>query len=213
MIAPDKADASAASCRCSRNKIACEERLMKAYREEGFPITIVRPSLTYGETLVPLVMNSWAEMSYTAVDRMLRGQKVIVPGDGSSLWGITHNTDFAKGFIGLLGHEQAIGDAFHITTDEVLTEFLNALAEGGEHLRTQAVRMVRQIQSNSGVTVLPQSRDSFLRALDLYKQRPDKNYSLTDCVSMNAMRAENITDTLTNDHGFEQEGFTVLIKQ
>jgi nucleoside-diphosphate-sugar epimerase len=105
----------------SRNKIACEERLMKAYREEGFPFTIVRPSLTYGETLVPLVMNSWAEMSYTAVDRMLRGQKVIVPGDGTSLWGITHNTDFAKGFIGLLGHEQAIGDAFHITTDEVLT--------------------------------------------------------------------------------------------
>lgn len=105
----------------SRKKIACEERLMRAYREEGFPITIARPSLTYGETLVPLVMNSWAEMSYTAVDRMLRGHKVIVPGDGSSLWGITHNTDFAKGFVGLLGHEQAIGHAFHITTDEVLT--------------------------------------------------------------------------------------------
>jgi nucleoside-diphosphate-sugar epimerase len=105
----------------SRNKIACEERLMKAYREEGFPITIVRPSLTYGETLVPLVMNSWAEMSYTAVDRMIRGQKVVVPGDGTSLWVITHNTDFAKGFVGLLGHEQAIGHAFHITSDEVLT--------------------------------------------------------------------------------------------
>src|SRR6476660_3384202 len=105
----------------SRNKIACEERLMKAYREEGFPITIVRPSLTYGETLIPLVMNSWAEMSYTAVDRMIRGKKLIVPGDGSSLWVITHNTDFAKGFVGLLGHEQAIGHAFHITSDEVLT--------------------------------------------------------------------------------------------
>src|SRR6476620_3077104 len=105
----------------SRNKIACEERLMKAYREEGFPITIVRPSLTYGETLVPLVMNSWAEMSYTAVDRMIRGEKVVVPGDGTSLWVRTHNTDFAKGLVGLLGHEQAIGHAFHITTDEVLT--------------------------------------------------------------------------------------------
>ena len=105
----------------SRNKIACEERLMKAYREEGFPITIVRPSLTYGETLVPLVMNSWAELSYTAVDRMVRGEKVVVPGDGTSLWVITHNTDFAKGLIGLLGHEQAIGQAFHITSDEVLT--------------------------------------------------------------------------------------------
>ena len=105
----------------SRNKIACEERLLKAYREQGFPITIVRPSLTYGETLIPLVINSWAELSYTVVDRMLRGQKVIVPGDGSSLWVITHDSDFAKGFVGLLGHEQSIGHAFHITTDEVLS--------------------------------------------------------------------------------------------
>jgi nucleoside-diphosphate-sugar epimerase len=105
----------------SRNKIACEERLMKAYREDGFPVTIVRPSLTYGETLIPLVLNSWAEMSYTAVDRMLRGDELIVPGDGTSLWVITHNSDFAKGFVGLLGNEQAIGHAFHITSDEVLT--------------------------------------------------------------------------------------------
>jgi nucleoside-diphosphate-sugar epimerase len=104
----------------SRNKIACEERLMQAYREDGFPVTIVRPSLTYGETLVPLVLNSW-QKSYTAVDRMLRGQKLIVPGDGSSLWVITHNTDFAKGLVGLLGHSQAIGHAFHITSDEVMT--------------------------------------------------------------------------------------------
>jgi len=105
----------------SRNKIACEERLLKAYRDEGFPITIVRPSLTYGETLIPLVINSWAERSYTVVDRMLKGKKVIVPGDGSSLWVITHDSDFAKGFVGLLGHEQSIGHAFHITTDEVLS--------------------------------------------------------------------------------------------
>src|ERR1700720_2058232 len=105
----------------SRNKIACEERLVKAFREEGFPITIVRPSLTYGETLIPLVINSWAEHSYTVVDRMLRGQKLVVPGDGSSLWVITHDSDFAKGFVGLLGHEQSIGHAFHITTDEVLS--------------------------------------------------------------------------------------------
>jgi nucleoside-diphosphate-sugar epimerase len=104
----------------SRNKIACEERLMQAYREEGFPVTIVRPSLTYGETLIPLVLNSW-QQSYTAVDRMIRGQKMIVPGDGSSLWVVTHNTDFAKGLVGLLGHAQAIGHAFHITSDEVLT--------------------------------------------------------------------------------------------
>lgn len=105
----------------SRNKIACEERLMNAYRDEGFPVTLVRPSLTYGETLVPLVLNSWADLSYTAVDRMLRGKKLVVPGDGSSLWVITHNSDFAKGFVGLLGNAQAIGHAFHITSDEVLT--------------------------------------------------------------------------------------------
>jgi nucleoside-diphosphate-sugar epimerase len=104
----------------ARNKIACEERLMQAYREEGFPVTIVRPSLTYGETLVPLVLNSW-QKSYTAVDRMIRGQKLVVPGDGTSLWVITHNTDFAKGLVGLLGNEQSIGHAFHITSDEVLT--------------------------------------------------------------------------------------------
>jgi nucleoside-diphosphate-sugar epimerase len=104
----------------SRKKIACEERLMQAYREEGFPITIIRPSLTYSETQIPLVLNSW-QKSYTAVDRMIRGQKLVVPGDGSSLWVITHNTDFAKGLVGLLGHQQAIGHAFHITSDEVLT--------------------------------------------------------------------------------------------
>jgi len=104
----------------SQNKIACEERLLRAYREEGFPSIIVRPSLTYGETQVALAVNSW-EKSYTAVDRMRRGLPVIVPGDGSSLWTITHNTDFAKGLVGLLGLEPAIGHAFHITSDEVLT--------------------------------------------------------------------------------------------
>lgn len=103
----------------SQQKIACEERLMRAYREEGFPITIVRPSLTYGDTQITLAINSWTR-SYTAVDRMRRGKKVIVPGDGSSLWVITHNTDFAKGLVGLLAREQAIGHAFHITSDEVM---------------------------------------------------------------------------------------------
>jgi nucleoside-diphosphate-sugar epimerase len=104
----------------ARNKIACEERLMQAYRDEGFPVTLVRPSLTYGETSIPLVLNSW-QKPYTAVDRMLRGQKMIVPGDGTSLWVVTHNTDFAKGLVGLLGQQQAVGEAFHITSDEVLT--------------------------------------------------------------------------------------------
>ena len=103
----------------SRDKIACEEFLIKAYREEGFPITIVRPSLTYGETQIPLAVNSWPK-SYTIVNRMRRGKKVIVPGDGTSLWVITHNSDFAKGLVGLLGHRQAIGEAFHITSDEAM---------------------------------------------------------------------------------------------
>jgi nucleoside-diphosphate-sugar epimerase len=93
---------------------------MKEYRENGFPITIVRPSLTYGDTQIVLAINDW-QRSYTAVDRMRRGKKVIVPGDGSSLWVVTHNSDFAKGFVGLLGHRQAIGHAFQITSDEVLT--------------------------------------------------------------------------------------------
>jgi nucleoside-diphosphate-sugar epimerase len=103
----------------AQQKIACEERLLRAYREESFPITIVRPSLTYGETQITLAINSWAR-SYTVVDRMRRGKKVIVPGDGSSLWVITHNTDFAKGLVGLLAREQAIGHAFHITSEEVM---------------------------------------------------------------------------------------------
>jgi nucleoside-diphosphate-sugar epimerase len=104
----------------SRDKIACEERLLRAYREEGFPVTIVRPSLTYGNTQIPLAVNSWLK-SYTAVDRMRRGKQIIVPGDGTSLWVVTHNGDFAVGLVGLLGHAQAVGHAFHITGDEVLT--------------------------------------------------------------------------------------------
>ncbi len=104
----------------SRNKIACEERLLRAYRENGFPCTIVRPSLTYGDTQIPLVINSW-QLPYTAIARMRHGQPLIVPGDGTSLWTITHNSDFAKGLVGLLGHQQALGHAFHITSDEVLT--------------------------------------------------------------------------------------------
>jgi nucleoside-diphosphate-sugar epimerase len=104
----------------SQQKIACEERLLRAYRDEEFPITIIRPSLTYGESQITLAVNSWTK-SWTAVDRMRRGKKVIVPGDGSSLWVITHNSDFAKGLVGLLGREQTIGHAFHITSDEVMS--------------------------------------------------------------------------------------------
>jgi nucleoside-diphosphate-sugar epimerase len=102
----------------SRNKIACEERLNRAYREEGFPITIVRPSLTY-DTVIPVAIGGWTE--YTIIERMKQGKQVIIHGDGTSLWTVTHAEDFAKGFVGLLGHEEAIGHAFHITSDEILT--------------------------------------------------------------------------------------------
>jgi nucleoside-diphosphate-sugar epimerase len=99
----------------SRRKIACEQRLIQAYRQERFPITIVRPSHTYDRTLLPV------RGGYTIIDRMRQGKKVLVHGDGTSLWTLTHHADFAKGFIGLLGEPRAIGEAFHITSDEVLT--------------------------------------------------------------------------------------------
>jgi nucleoside-diphosphate-sugar epimerase len=104
----------------SRNKIACEQRLRQAQRDEGFPCTIVRPSLTYGPSQIPLCVGS-RQHPYTVIDRMKKGRKIIVPGDGSSLWTITWNGDFAKGLVGLLGQAQAVGEAFHITSDEVLT--------------------------------------------------------------------------------------------
>lgn len=102
----------------SRDKIDCENVLMKAYQEEDFPVTIVRPSHTYDKT-IPLTIGGWTE--YTAIDRMKKGQKVIIQGDGTSLWTVTHSSDFAKGFNGLLGNQRAIGHPVHITSDEVLT--------------------------------------------------------------------------------------------
>lgn len=99
----------------SRNKIACEEVLVKAYREEKFPMTIVRPSHTYDKTLLPF------DCGWTVVDRMVKNKPVVVHGDGTSLWTLTHHSDFAKGLVGLLGHPYAIGEAFHITSDEWLT--------------------------------------------------------------------------------------------
>ena len=99
----------------SRDKIACEDRLMTAYHEQGFPVTIVRPSHTYDCTMLPV------HGQYTIVDRMRNGKKVIVQGDGSSVWVLTHNRDFAIGFMGLVGNKNAIGEAFHITSDELLT--------------------------------------------------------------------------------------------
>jgi len=104
----------------SRDKIACEKRLAQAYTDDGFPVTIIRPSLTYGPSQIPFCVNSW-QHPWTVMDRMMRGMQVIVPGDGSSLWVLTWNSDFAKGLLGLLGSPKAVGETFQITSDEVLT--------------------------------------------------------------------------------------------
>lgn len=102
----------------SRDKIACENLLTDTYRNGGFPITIVRPSHTY-DTVIPVTIGGWTE--YNVMDRIKKGKKIIIQGDGNSLWTMTHAEDFAKGFVGLIGHQQAIGHAFHITSDEVLS--------------------------------------------------------------------------------------------
>ena len=104
----------------SRDKIACEDYLMKLYREEGFPITIVRPSYTYDERKVPLGVHG-ANGSWSVIKRIMEGKPVIIQGDGTSLWTMTHNSDFAKGFVGLIGNIHALGEAVHITSDETLT--------------------------------------------------------------------------------------------
>ena len=104
----------------SRNKIACEELLMREYRENGFPVTIVRPSHTYCERGVPVSVHGM-KGSWQVLKRMMEGKPVLVQGDGSSLWTLTWNEDFARGFIGLLGNPKAIGEAFQIMSDERLT--------------------------------------------------------------------------------------------
>ncbi len=102
----------------ARHKIACELRLAQAFREEGFPAVIVRPSHTY-DTVLPLAIGGWQD--YSIIERLRRGQAVVVHGDGTSLWTLTHAEDFALGLAGLLGNAQAAGHSFHITSEEVLT--------------------------------------------------------------------------------------------
>ena len=104
----------------SRDKIACEELLMRHYREDGFPVTIIRPSHTYCERSVPVAVHG-DNGSWQVLQRMLNGKPIIIPGDGTTLWTLTHNTDFAKAFTGLMGNVHAIGEVFHITSDEHLT--------------------------------------------------------------------------------------------
>ena len=118
----------------SRDKIACEDLLTGLYRSEGYPITIVRPSHTYDRTLVPF------DGGWTFVERMRQGLPVVVHGDGTSLWTLTHHRDFARGFVPLLGHARTIGDTFQITSDDVLT--WNQIAETLAHAAGTTARIV-----------------------------------------------------------------------
>src|SRR3954451_16888598 len=125
----------------SRDKIACEDLLVAAYRDRGLPMTIVRPSHTYDRTAIPL------DAGWTAIHRMRQGKPVVVHGDGTSLWTLTHHVDFARGFVPLLGHPRTLGEAFHITSDDVLTwdriAHTMAAAAGGEaqiaHVASDAI--------------------------------------------------------------------------
>lgn len=104
----------------SRNKIACEELLMTEYRNSGFPVTIIRPSHTYDERNIPLAVHG-CKGCWQIIDRIIKGKPVIIQGDGSSLWTATHNSDFAKAFLGIMGNPAALGEAIHITSDESIT--------------------------------------------------------------------------------------------
>ena len=103
-----------------------------------------------------------------------------------------------------------LGTSHLITTDEVLVEVLAFFAEYVADMRKAAVRLVRAVLANPNVTVIPQTRDSFLRGIRLYESRLDKEFSLTDCISMETMRERNLHEVLTHDHHFAQEGFAVL---
>jgi nucleoside-diphosphate-sugar epimerase len=140
----------------SQDKIACEERLMIAFRESRFPVTIVRPSHTY-DTVIPVVYGGWQE--YTIIDRIKKGQKIIVHGDGTSLWTLTHSEDFAKGFCGLIGNPKAIGESFHITSDEVFNwnQIYNIVAEAAGR-----EPKIVHISSDFIIKVVPEHRGRLL---------------------------------------------------
>jgi nucleoside-diphosphate-sugar epimerase len=137
----------------SRNKIACEELLIRTHSEQNFPVTIVRPSHTYDKTLLP------CHGGWTIVDRMRRGKPVIIHGDGTSLWVLTHHRDFAVGFVGLLGNAAAIGEVFQITSDELLTWnaiFAQVAAAAGAELKAMHVpsEMIARYDERWGASLL-----------------------------------------------------------
>lgn len=142
----------------SRDKIACEELLLEAYRSSDFPVTIVRPSHTYGDTAIPASLTSW-EHPWALVDRIRKGLPLVIHGDGTSLWTLTHNSDFAKGFVGLLGHPDALGEAIHITSDEVLNwnQIYTAIGEGAGaepqvvHISTDFIAAHSSVDTTDGL--------------------------------------------------------------
>jgi nucleoside-diphosphate-sugar epimerase len=129
----------------SRDKIACEDHLVRLYRDEGFPATIVRPSHTYDRTMMPL------HGGWTVIDRMRRGDAIVVHGDGSSPWTLTHADDFARAFVGLLGQPRAIGDSFHITSDDVGPDRRNPRGRGGRAPSDRARAVGRRGGARPGV--------------------------------------------------------------
>jgi nucleoside-diphosphate-sugar epimerase len=134
----------------SRNKIACEDYLMAAYRNMGFPVTIVRPSHTYDERQVPLGVHG-KNGSWQVVKRMIEGRPVIIHGDGTSLWTMTHNSDFARAFTGLMGNMHAIGEAVQITSDESLdwNQIYRAIA-GALNVQLKAVHISSEFLAKHG---------------------------------------------------------------
>ena len=140
----------------ARQKIACEERLLGAYRQQGFPLTIVRPSYTYGPSWIPSGLGG---QDYTVVDRIRRGLPIVCHGDGTALWVMTASSDFAVGLVGLLGRKDAVGEAFHITSDEVLT--WNGIYEAIGHAAGREPRLVH-VPSDVIAALYPERGGSLL---------------------------------------------------
>lgn len=145
----------------SRLKIACEKVLMEAREKEQFPVTIVRPSHTYDKTKIPI------RGGYTAIDRMRKGKPVFIHGDGTSLWTLTHHRDFARGFVGLLGNSRALGESFHITSDELLSwNQIHALLAEAAGCRCEAVyvpsTLIREFDKEIGDGLLGDKAHSLI---------------------------------------------------
>ena len=139
----------------ARQKIACELCFNEAYRTEGFPVTIVRPSYTYGDSTIPWVLGA-RSMRYSLIHRIKAHKPIVVPGDGTSFWTLTHNADFAKAFVGLMGKSQAVGHAFHITSDEAMTwdAYLHIIAgavgEKAEIVHIAADALIKRLPEERG---------------------------------------------------------------